>query len=148
MSLAKNIEFLSNLPKLNGFSGFSSFGAASEGKVQSPMAEVTGFGSNPGGLRMFAFTPDDLPKRAALVVVLHGCGQTAAAYDVGTGWSTLARRYGFALLMPEQQSESTTNRGNKKSGVRSTLCWRMTSRSPAPPATITFQKAISRNNVG
>jgi poly(hydroxyalkanoate) depolymerase family esterase len=36
-------------------------------------------------------------------VVLHGCGQTAAGYDLGAGWSTLAKRYGFALLMPEQQ---------------------------------------------
>jgi poly(hydroxyalkanoate) depolymerase family esterase len=36
-------------------------------------------------------------------VVLHGCGQTAAGYDLGAGWSTLAQHYGFALLMPEQQ---------------------------------------------
>ena len=40
---------------------------------------------------------------APLVVVLHGCGQTAAGYDQGAGWSTLAERYGFALLMPEQR---------------------------------------------
>ena len=38
-----------------------------------------------------------------MVVVLHGCGQTAAGYDLGAGWSTLAQHYGFALLMPEQQ---------------------------------------------
>jgi poly(hydroxyalkanoate) depolymerase family esterase len=37
---------------------------------------------------------------------LHGCGQTAAGYDIGAGWSTLAKRYGFALLMPEQQSSN------------------------------------------
>jgi poly(hydroxyalkanoate) depolymerase family esterase len=36
-------------------------------------------------------------------VVLHGCGQTAAGYDLGAGWSTLAKHYGFALLMPQQQ---------------------------------------------
>ena len=36
------------------------------------------------------------------MVVLHGCTQTAAGYELGAGWSTLARRYGFALLMPEQ----------------------------------------------
>ena len=47
--------------------------------------------------------------RRALVVVLHGCGQTAAAYDFGTGWSTLAKRYGFALLMPEQQGANNAN---------------------------------------
>jgi poly(hydroxyalkanoate) depolymerase family esterase len=52
---------------------------------------------------MFSFAPGNLPREAALVVVLHGCGQTAAGYDLGAGWSTIARRYGFALLMPEQQ---------------------------------------------
>ena len=42
-------------------------------------------------------------------MVLHGCGQTAAGYDHGAGWSTLARRYGFALLFPEQQRSNNPN---------------------------------------
>jgi poly(hydroxyalkanoate) depolymerase family esterase len=42
-------------------------------------------------------------------VVLHGCGQAASGYDVGTGWSTLAKRHGFALLMPEQQLSNNAN---------------------------------------
>jgi feruloyl esterase len=58
---------------------------------------------------MFAFVPEPLPRAPALVVVLHGCGQTAAAYDFGTGWSTLAKRYGFALLMAEQQGANNAN---------------------------------------
>jgi len=57
-----------------------------------------------GGLKMFSFVPDNLQPAPALVVVLHGCGQSAAAYDLGAGWSTLAKHYGFALLMPEQAS--------------------------------------------
>ena len=69
----------------------------------SPLTEVTGFGSNPGALRMFTFVPASVPSSPALVVVLHGCTQTAASYDYGAGWSTLAERYGFALLLPEQQ---------------------------------------------
>ena len=68
------------------------------------MTEITGFGSNPGELRMLSFVPDALQPPPALVVVLHGCSQTAAGYDVGAGWSTLAKHYGFALLMPEQQA--------------------------------------------
>lgn len=66
------------------------------------LTEVTGFGSNPGGLRMFTHAPEGLPSSPPLVVVLHGCTQTAAGYDTGAGWSTLADRYGFALLLPEQ----------------------------------------------
>jgi len=71
--------------------------------------EISGFGTNPGALKMFAFVPDQLPRGSALVVVLHGCGQTAAGYDFGTGWSTLAKRYGFTLLMPEQQGSNNAN---------------------------------------
>jgi poly(hydroxyalkanoate) depolymerase family esterase len=65
--------------------------------------EVVGFGCNPGRLRMFAYVPEPLPISPALVVVLHGCLQTAAGYDLGAGWSTLADRFRFALLFPEQQ---------------------------------------------
>src|SRR5690349_23950616 len=52
---------------------------------------------------MYAYVPDPLPRSPALVVVLHGCLQSAAEYDLGAGWSTLADRFRFALLFPEQQ---------------------------------------------
>ena len=70
--------------------------------VPDRLKEVTGFGSNPGALRMFSYVPAKLVSSRPLVVVLHGCTQSAAAYDLGAGWSTLADRYGFALLLPEQ----------------------------------------------
>ena len=66
------------------------------------LTELTGFGSNPGALRMFTYVPKKLESSPALVVVLHGCTQSAASYDLGAGWSTLAERYGFVLLLPEQ----------------------------------------------
>jgi poly(hydroxyalkanoate) depolymerase family esterase len=53
--------------------------------------------------------PDGLAARAPLVVVLHGCGQTADGYAAGSGWITLADRFGFALLCPEQ---TRNNNGN------------------------------------
>ncbi|WP_454633869.1 extracellular catalytic domain type 1 short-chain-length polyhydroxyalkanoate depolymerase [Bradyrhizobium cenepequi] len=110
MSLAKNIEFLSHLPRLNGFNGLAAvYGRSLAPTVDSPLVETTGFGSNPGALKMYSFVPEGLPRGAALVVVLHGCGQTAAGYDLGAGWSTLARHYGFALLLPEQQSANNAN---------------------------------------
>ena len=71
--------------------------------LPSRLREVTRFGSNPGHLRMLTYVPENLPASSPLVVVLHGCTQTAAGYDHGAGWSTLADRYGFALLFPEQQ---------------------------------------------
>ena len=109
MSLANNIEFLRRLPKLNGINAFADYGRSLRPGHRSPLVETTGFGSNPGGLRMFSFAPDNLQPAPGLVVVLHGCGQTAAAYDLGAGWSTLAKHYGFALLMPQQQPLNNAN---------------------------------------
>jgi poly(hydroxyalkanoate) depolymerase family esterase len=109
VSLAKNIEFLRNLPKLPGISGLEGLGRIARGGIRSPLVETTGFGTNPGDLRMFSFVPDNLQPSPALVVVLHGCGQNAAGYDFGAGWSTLAKHFGFALLMPEQQASNNAN---------------------------------------
>jgi poly(3-hydroxybutyrate) depolymerase len=35
--------------------------------------EETGFGSNPGNLRMFSYVPANQELAAPLIVVLHGC---------------------------------------------------------------------------
>jgi poly(hydroxyalkanoate) depolymerase family esterase len=103
VSLAKNVEFLRHLPKMNGINGLGDFGWGTRQPAQTPLVEIAEFGTNPGDLRMFSYVPENLRSAPALVVVLHGCGQTAAGYDLGAGWSTLAQHYGFALLMPQQQ---------------------------------------------
>jgi poly(hydroxyalkanoate) depolymerase family esterase len=108
-SLAANIDFLRRLPKLVDLSGFGLYGRGRLPGAHSPLTEVTDFGANPGALRMFTYLPPDRPKRPALVVVLHGCGQNAEDYDHGAGWSTVAKRYGFALLMPQQQEVNNAN---------------------------------------
>lgn len=72
--------------------------------------EDPNFGSNPGNLRMFTYTPARLAADPALVVVLHGCGQTAADFNRGAGWATLADRYGFLLLLPQQRRPNNVNR--------------------------------------
>lgn len=64
---------------------------------------LSGFGSNPGTLNAWFYAPETRTSDIPLVVVLHGCTQTAAAYDAGSGWSQLAETHGFAVLYPEQQ---------------------------------------------
>ena len=81
-------------------------GAASPGGRLVPL---TGFDPNPGALRALVHVPPDLPQGAPLVVVLHGCTQTAATYDRGAGWSDLADRFGFAVLFAEQQRGNNPN---------------------------------------
>ncbi len=80
------------------------------GPRQDHLHEVREFGANPGALRMFVHLPPRVARGSALVVVLHGCSQSAADYDLGAGWSTLADRFGFCLLLPEQQAANNPNR--------------------------------------
>lgn len=74
------------------------------------MTERTGFGPNPGHLRMLVYAPAGLPERSPLVVVLHGCGQGAEAYASGAGWLQLADRLGFCVVAAEQSSSNNANR--------------------------------------
>jgi poly(hydroxyalkanoate) depolymerase family esterase len=84
--------------------------AASPGFTgEDRLTDLAHFGSNPGALRARYYVPATLGPRPALVVVLHGCTQTAAAYDHGAGWSHLAERHGFAVLYPEQRRENNPN---------------------------------------
>ncbi|MGW7363998.1 extracellular catalytic domain type 1 short-chain-length polyhydroxyalkanoate depolymerase [Streptomyces sp. NPDC054841] len=73
------------------------------------LTEVTGFGSNPGNLQMFRYVPDGLRAGRPLVVALHGCTQSAAAFDDETGWTKWADTWGFALLLPQQKSANNAN---------------------------------------
>ena len=71
--------------------------------------EIAGFGADPGNLRALALLPDDLPPGAPLVVVMHGCTQTAGGYARAAGWIELAQRHRFALLLPEQRRANNPN---------------------------------------
>jgi feruloyl esterase len=71
--------------------------------VAAPRLTLTPvFGANPGALRMWSYAPPGLPPGAPMVVILHGCGQSAEGFARGLGWLTLADRLGFAVLAPEQ----------------------------------------------
>jgi poly(hydroxyalkanoate) depolymerase family esterase len=65
--------------------------------------EETGFGSNPGNLRMFSYVPANQEPAAPLIVVLHGCKQKAITFASDAGWLALADRSRLALLLPEQK---------------------------------------------
>jgi poly(hydroxyalkanoate) depolymerase family esterase len=59
---------------------------------------------------MLTYVPENLAPGAPLVVVLHGCTQRAEAHAAAGGWLTLADRYGFAVLAPEQAPANNPNR--------------------------------------
>lgn len=73
------------------------------------LREITDFGSNPGRLRMLEYVPKTQASPRTLVVVLHGCLQTAMQYHLGSGWARLAREKGIVLLYPEQRRQNNPN---------------------------------------
>jgi feruloyl esterase len=80
------------------------------GGTSKRLSEIDDFGPNPGSLRMLAYAPAGLPKNAPLVVVLHGCTQSAEGYESHAGWTKLADKGGFVVVYPEQ-SRSNNSQG-------------------------------------
>ncbi|MEV5565497.1 PHB depolymerase family esterase [[Kitasatospora] papulosa] len=78
--------------------------AAPTAAAAAGLQQVTGFGSNPGNLQMFAYTPDGVPAGAPLVVALHGCTQSANAYYTNSGWTKYADLWGFDVVFPQTTS--------------------------------------------
>jgi poly(hydroxyalkanoate) depolymerase family esterase len=79
------------------------------GGIVDRLGDLAEFGSNPGALRARTYLPAAPRDNAPLVVVLHGCTQTAAEYDYGSGWSRLADQQGVVLLFPEQTRANNPN---------------------------------------
>ncbi|EHR63044.1 extracellular catalytic domain type 1 short-chain-length polyhydroxyalkanoate depolymerase [Saccharomonospora cyanea] len=73
------------------------------------ITEVTGFGSNPGNLRMFRYVPEGLAEGRPVVVALHGCTQNATGYGTDSGWVELADEWRFSVVLPEQRSTNNFN---------------------------------------
>ncbi|MGN9808810.1 extracellular catalytic domain type 1 short-chain-length polyhydroxyalkanoate depolymerase [Micromonospora sp. BQ11] len=73
------------------------------------LTQVTGFGSNPGNLAMYAYRPDNLPANAPVVVLLHGCTQNATGYFNGTGWQKYADQWKFVVIVAGQSSANQSN---------------------------------------
>ena len=81
------------------------------GRVSSGLVTVPSFGSNPAELKMSKFVPSSVPAGPRpLVVVLHGCTQTASTYE-NAGWNTLAEEWGFYVVYPEQNTVRNNSSG-------------------------------------
>ena len=77
------------------------------------LQEVTGFGTNPTGIRMYLYVPDKLAANPGLLVALHYCTGSGPAFYSGTEFHTLADQYGFIVIYP--------------STVRTGSCWDVSS---------------------
>jgi poly(hydroxyalkanoate) depolymerase family esterase len=74
------------------------------------MTPTLAFGPNPGALKMLTYRPRRGGKGLPLVVVLHGCAQSAETFARQAGWLALADRYGFVVVAAEQSGANNPNR--------------------------------------
>ncbi|MFI7448617.1 PHB depolymerase family esterase [Nonomuraea sp. NPDC049714] len=79
----------------------SVFLTAAPGASAAVLTEVTSFGANPGGLRMYLYVPDRVAPNPGVLVAMHGCNGWAPNFHQGTEFASLADRYGFVVIYPQ-----------------------------------------------
>jgi len=91
----------------------------------TPAAFIAGSYNGPGGkLEYKLYSPAALSRRRLpLVVMLHGCKQSAADFAAGTGMNKIADEIGFLVLYPQQSLSANLARcwnwyrpGNQRRG--------------------------------
>jgi poly(hydroxyalkanoate) depolymerase family esterase len=80
---------------------------------QNKLEEIKNFGENPGNLKMYFYENHHTNKTTAkkpLIVVLHGCSQTAEKIARQSGWNKLADINDFYIIYPEQKMVNNPNK--------------------------------------
>lgn len=78
-----------------------------EARTPGQLTQVTSFGSNPSNTLMYIYVPVKLVTKPALIVAIHYCGGTAAAYASGSPYTQLAEQYGFIVIFPQSPYSGT-----------------------------------------
>ncbi|KAI1500269.1 acetylxylanesterase aceA [Biscogniauxia marginata] len=81
--------------------------AAAELVKRAALEEVANFGENSSGTKMYIYVPENLAENPPIIVAIHYCSGTAAAYFSGTPYATLADTHGFIVIYPESPYEGT-----------------------------------------
>ncbi|GKT85957.1 PHB depolymerase family esterase [Colletotrichum tofieldiae] len=92
------------------------------------LQQVTNFGSNPSGVKMYIYVPDQLAANPPIIVALHYCGGTAQAYYSNSPYKDLADQKGFIVIYPESPYSGT--------------CWDVSSK-----ATLTHDGGANSNSI-
>lgn len=68
---------------------------------RATFTEVTNYGTNPTGTRMWLYVPQNLAAKPAVVVGIHWCSGSAQAYYQGSQWARYSETYGFVVIYPQ-----------------------------------------------
>lgn len=106
----------------------TSFASAAEIVKRASLQQVTNFGSNPSGVKMYIYVPNKLATKPAIIVAIHYCTGTAQAFYQGTQYAQLAETYGYIVIYPESPYSGT--------------CWDVSS-----PASLTHNGGGNSNSI-
>ncbi|KUN78174.1 extracellular catalytic domain type 1 short-chain-length polyhydroxyalkanoate depolymerase [Streptomyces griseoruber] len=98
------------------------------------LTEVTDFGANPSGLRMYVYVPASVTAHPAVLVAVHWCTGSGPDMYNGTEYDTLADQYGYIVVYPsvtrsskcfDVSSPQALKRGGGSDpvGIRSMVDW-------------------------
>jgi acetylxylan esterase len=82
---------------------------------RASLQQVTSFGANTSGTKMYIYVPTNVSAKPAVVVAIHYCTGTAQAYYTGSPYASLADEKGFIVIYPESPYTGT--------------CWDVSSKS-------------------
>lgn len=74
---------------------------ASPNTKRATLTEITNFGSNPAGVKMYVYVPSTVARSPGIVVSLHGASGDARQQYESTPYADLADKYGFIAIYPE-----------------------------------------------
>ncbi|KAK8032306.1 hypothetical protein PG990_002040 [Apiospora arundinis] len=95
---------------------------------RASLQQVSGFGSNPSGAKMFIYVPNNVASKPAVVVAIHHCQGTGTSYYQSTPYARLADQHGFIVIYPESPYSGT--------------CWDVSS-----TATLTHNGGANSNSI-
>jgi acetylxylan esterase len=70
-------------------------------------SQVTNFGQNSSGTKMFIYVPTNVATNPAIIVAIHYCTGTAQAYYSNSPYARLADTHGFIVIYPESPYSGT-----------------------------------------
>lgn len=91
--------------------------------LAATLTQVTNFGSNPGGMQMYIYVPNNHPANPAILLAMHQCGSSGPNFYSSTQFASLADEYGFIVIyrppssLPGSAIASTPGRPRPRSAA-------------------------------
>ncbi|KAK0382921.1 hypothetical protein NLU13_8837 [Sarocladium strictum] len=102
--------------------------------AHAALQQISNWGTNPGGMTLHAYIPNNVASSPAVILALHPCGGSGQQYASSTRYGQLAEQYGFIVLFPSSTQDSncwdvastrslTHNGGGQSQGLNTMVNW-------------------------